>query len=127
MVNYNLAEWLYILISIFNIRIHILIRFIIAYSEDEDEGELLFDAIVEQPDNTECITLDQEPGACVTLRRCHPILFADNGDLRNPSLAQDYSQSVDICGREQNTSDDDRATYDADLERAGVDNPVKCM
>ncbi len=101
-------------------------RFIIAYSEDEDEGELAFDD-PEQADNTECITLDHEPGACVTLRRCHPILFADNGDLRNPSLAQDYSQSVDVCGREQNTVDDEAATYDVDLERAGAENPVKCM
>lgn len=68
-----------------------------AYSEDEDEGELLFDAL-EQPDNTECMTLDQEPGVCVTLRRCHPILFGDNGEVRNPSLAHEYSQNVDACG-----------------------------
>ncbi|ODN01385.1 hypothetical protein Ocin01_05306, partial [Orchesella cincta] len=81
-----------------------------AYSDDDEEGELHFDAL-DQPDRAECMTLDQEPGICVTLRRCHPILFSDNGELRNPSLAQDYSQSVDACVS-QNAVDDEPVMFD---------------
>lgn len=68
------------------------------------------------------MTLDHEPGMCITLRRCHPILFGENGELRNPSLAQDYIQNIDACGSH---SVNDDANGFIDLERA-VLPPKKC-
>ncbi|CAL8143253.1 unnamed protein product [Orchesella dallaii] len=97
-----------------------------SYSDDDEEGELHFDAL-DQPDRPECMTLDHEPGVCITLRRCHPILFSENGELRNPSLAQDYSQSVDACVA-QNAVDDEPVNFD-EMERsdkASVGERILC-
>lgn len=82
--------------------------------EDDEEGELHFDDLDEtETSRPECMTVDQEPGVCVTLRRCHPILFGANGELRHASLAEEFSQNVDSC---VNTVEDNKPMPAMDQE-----------
>lgn len=78
---------------------------------------------MDQAEQPECMTLDHEPGMCMTLRKCHPILFGDNGELRNPSLAEDYSQNVDTCGAPVNNGVDDEPVINED-EMGDVDEEL---
>jgi hypothetical protein len=71
------------------------------FGEEEDEQPLNDEPV----EKVECITEDGQPGECVTMIRCHPILFSEKGQVRNAGLAITYAQTpTDTCST-QNTLD----------------------
>ena len=65
--------------------------------DDYMEDTFMFDDDVLVMHDGECTTQEGEAGQCLSLRRCHPILFSDDGEVRNSDLALTYAQIGGFC------------------------------